>query len=210
MAASKSNVAITTIRTGHGDGGDTKLGGKTYRKGHLLVGYSAALDTAQAWTTALPESFYEFAPRSVMQETLFRLGAVIGSRSPKQQELALQEIGTMMERQIDFIATSLPSLDSFIRCTATNQSIQCLRAAVREAEHRCVAARDQIELEAKDTSPNLLYMLERSMVLLNIASDWVFAFVWLRTTVADTGKIASEDRWVPWTESKITELNSKV
>jgi cob(I)alamin adenosyltransferase len=202
----KSTVAITMIRTGHGDLGDTKLGGKTYRKGHALVELSAALDAAQSFTIALPSKMSWGKPRALMQELLFRLGAVIGSRTPNNQELALVEIGKAMEREIEKISSGLNPLDSFIRVTVTNAELQQLRAMVRLAETACVKAFDQIKLESKDIAPNLLYMLEQSMKVLNIASDWVFAYAWLKT-VNEQGIVPTENKWNPMTEAAIIKLN---
>lgn len=202
----KSNVAITVIRTGHGDGGDTKLAGKPYRKGHPLVAYSASLDSAQGHTIALPRKMLNDYPREHMQELLFRLGAVIGGRQPKGHELALQEVGIAMERAISALSKQLKPLDSFIRCTPENAALQHLRAAVREAEVRCVAARDAIIYEDKDTSPNLIHMLDKSAVALNIASDYVFAFAWLATTDS-FGNIPAQAKWKPYSEEQLRKLN---
>jgi cob(I)alamin adenosyltransferase len=201
-----SNIRITTIRTGNGDSGGTKLGGKTFRKGHPIVQYSAALDVAQSFTYAVPKAWGDYKPRELLQELLFRLGAAVGGRTPKDQEIALQEIGILMESQIEYISGSLASLDSFIRCTEYNKDLQALRAAVREAEVRCVAARDHIELEAKEISENMLYMLEKAAKALNIASDWVFAFVWIYSTNQD-GRLLTDAKWVPWDDSVFIELN---
>ena len=199
---------VTKVRTGNGDGGTTKLAGKTYRKSHALVAYSAALDTAQGLTVALPEEMGTAQPQNVIQEVLHRLGAVIGARLPKEHELAMQEMGQFMEKQIATIAGGLPALDSFIRCTDGNVELHQLRSALREAECRCVAAWDQVNIESKDTSPQLLYMLEKSMTLLNIASDWVFCFMWMASTNPVSGKVSSSTRWIPWTEEKIRSLNA--
>jgi cob(I)alamin adenosyltransferase len=203
---SKSNVAITMIRTGHGDNGDTKLGGKAYRKGHPLVGYGAALDIAQGFTIALPRKMFTDYPREYMQELLFRLGAVIGGRGPKAHELALQELGTAMERTIGTFSRQLTPLDSFLRCTPENAALQQLRASIREAEVRCVAARDAIEYEDKDTSPNLLHMLNKSGTALNIASDYVFAFTWFATT-NERGNVNALGKWMPMSDEKLALLN---
>lgn len=202
-----SNVAITTIRTAHGDSGSTKLGGKAYRKGHPLVQYMSALDVAQCNTSCIAKNWGDFAPRELLQELIFRLSAAVGSRKPKDQEVALQEIGILMESQIEHIAGGLASLDSFIRCTEYNVELQRLRTSIREAEVRCVAARDHIELEAKDISENLLYMLERSMKALNIASDWAFAFVWVYST-EENGRLIQGAKWKPWSDETFVEMNT--
>jgi cob(I)alamin adenosyltransferase len=194
------------IRTGHGDLGDTKLGGKTYRKGHPLVELSAALDVAQSYTTALPVYVSWQKPRALLQELLFRLGAVIGSRTPKNQELALAEISKAMERDIEAISVKLTPLDSFIRVIPANQELQVLRAAIRSAEVACVKAFDQVKIEEKDTALNLLYMLEQSMKVLNVASDWVFAYAWM-ATVNEQGTVPVKNKWVPMTESDFVKLN---
>lgn len=206
MSTTKSNVRITSIRTGHGDTGDTKLGGKTYRKGHLLVQYSSALDIVQSYTNAIPRSFGDYEPRILIQEALFRLGAAIGSRKPKDQEMPLQEITTLMERQIDVISGGLAPLDSFIRVNETNFELHRLRGVVREAESKCVAARDFIEFESKDLVENLLYMLNKSIITLNVMSDWVFAYVWLFST-DQKGKVLDSTKWIPWTEETFIKLN---
>lgn len=202
----KSNVAITMIRTGHGDGGDTKLGGKQYRKGHSIVQYSAALDTAQSFTAALPKKWGDFQPRDIMQEALFRLGAAIGSRKPKDQEVAFQELSEMMEAQIDHIAGGLEPLDTFLRVGEATAGLHQLRASIREAEVKAVAARDYLELESKELSETTIYMLERGAKLLNIASDWVFAFVWVYST-SENNKIIKDLKWVPWPEERFRGLN---
>lgn len=206
MATKGSNIRITSIRTGNGDTGDTKLGGKLFRKGHPLVQYCSALDLVQGHTIAVPEAWGDFKPRELLQELLFRLGASIGSNIPRKQEIAIQEISLLMETQIEYISGSLDTLDSFIRCTVYNADLQKLRAFLREAEVKCVAARDYIELEAKDVSENALYMLERSMKALNIASDWVFAFVWAYST-EENGKLISGAKWLPWSEEVFLEMN---
>jgi cob(I)alamin adenosyltransferase len=201
-----SNVRISVVRTGAGDSGGTKLGGKTFRKGHPLVQYSAALDVVQGFTTALPKAWGDYKPRELLQELMFRLGAAVGGRTPKDQEIALQEIGILMESQIEYISGSLASLDSFIRCTEYNKDLQVLRASIREAEVRCVAARDHLELEAKELSENTIYMLEKASKALNSTSDWVFAFVWVYSTNED-GRILPDGKWTPWDESVFIELN---
>lgn len=206
MIDEKSNVRITAIRTGNGDLGDTKLGGKLFRKGHPIVQYCSALDMVQSYTDAVPEVWGDFAPRELIQELLFRLGAAIGSRTPKNQEIALNEIGLLMENQIDHISGGLDTLDSFIRCTEYNRNLQRLRAVLRDAETKCVAARDHIELEAKDISENMLYMLEKAIKVLNIASDWVFAFVWTYST-EENGRLIKGAKWVPWADDKFLEMN---
>lgn len=201
----RSNIAITMIRTGHGDKGDTKLGGKPYRKGHPVVLYSAALDIAQSHTDALPEKWGDYAPRDVAQEMLFRLGA-IGGHKPKDQELPIVELSKYMEEQLEYVSGSLEPLDSFIRCAEQNSSLQRLRAALREAECRAVAARDHLELESRDTSPTMIYMLEAASKALNIMSDWVFAFVWAYS-VNELGKLDKTMKWLPWADEKFTTLN---
>ena len=203
---SKSNIAITRIRTGRGDTGETVMGGKTYRKGHPLIQYSAALDMAQSHTAALPESWGDFSIRDTAQELLFRLGAVIGSRNPRQQEVAVQEIGGLMETQLDYIAGGLKALDSFLRSDPSTHALHVLRAAIRQAEVNCIAAHDHVELEARDTSEQLLYGLDFSAKALNIMSDYVFAFIWLYSTDIH-GAVNKEAKWLPWDEQKIRGLN---
>jgi cob(I)alamin adenosyltransferase len=203
----KSNIAITRIRTGNGDNGDTKLcGGKDYRKAHPVVAYTGSLDTAQAFTTALPRAWGDFEPRTLAQEVLFRLGAVMGSRKPKDQELALQELSAHMEKQIEFISGGLVALDSFIRVDERNAELQQLRAFVRAAEVAAVAAHDYTQLEAKETSENIIYMLKISSAVLNVFSDWVFAFVWLMST-EENGRVPTALKWVPIDEEKLRSLN---
>lgn len=203
---SKSNIAITRIRTGRGDTGETVMGGKTYRKGHPLIQYSAALDTAQSHTAALPESFGDFVIRDTAQELLFRLGAVIGSRNPKQQEMAVQEISGLMETQIDYIAGGLKPLDSFLRSEPSTHQLHTLRATIRQAETACIASKDHIELEARDTSEQLLYGLDFSAKALNIMSDYVFSFIWVFST-DQHGAVKKESKWLPWSDEKIRGLN---
>lgn len=202
----KSSIRISRIRTGHGDKGDTKLGGKLYRKGHPLVKFSAELDLVQSFTYNLPQAWGDFKPREILQELLFRLGAVVGGSKPKDQEIPIQELASMLEDQIESISGGLEMLDSFIRCSDSNYGLQQLRAAIRAAESQCVAATDYLELEAKDTSENMLYMLNLAARALNIASDWVFAFVWAYS-VDDNGKLLKENKWIPWPEEKFRVLN---
>jgi cob(I)alamin adenosyltransferase len=204
--SNKSNIRLTSIRTGNGDLGDTKLGGKSYRKSSLLVQYSSALDLANSCSTALDEKWGDFIVRDTLQELLFRLGATIGGRAPKGQELAVQEIAALMETQLQYITGGLKPLDSFLRATPKNSGLHFLRAVIRQAETLCVAAHDQIELESRDTSEQLLYGLLFSARALNIASDWVFGFVWLHST-DELGAVTSEDKWVPWSDDKIRGLN---
>lgn len=206
MATSKSNVAITMIRTGNGDDGDTKLGGKTYRKAHPIVSYIGALDIAQSFTDALPRAWGDFTPRVTAQEVLFRLSAAVGSRTPKDQEMALQELSAHMEKQIEFISGGLHAIDSFIRTEERNAELQRLRAFVRAAEVAAVAALDFIQLESKETSENLLYMLNLSKAVLNVLGDWIFAFVWLMST-EENGRVPSALKWIPMDEEKIKMLN---
>jgi len=206
MAANKSNVAITMIRTGNGDDGDTKLGGKAYRKGHALIQYLGALDTVQAFTDALPYSWGDYEPRNLAQELLFQLSAAVHSRTPKQKELYLQEIAALMEKQIEYISGGLHPLDSFLRCHETNGDLQRLRTFVREAERLAVQASDYIELTEKDTSEQLLYILKPSAAALNVLSDWVFAFVWLMST-QENGRVLKSVKWVPMSEEQVRSLN---
>lgn len=201
-----SNIAITSIRTGRGDHGDTVLGGKIYRKSHPLVKFCGALDLAQAHSVALPVSWDMFEPREILQELLFRLGAVAGSRNPREQELAIQEIGVLMESQIEFISSSVEPLDSFLRVTLITTGVHKLRTAVRAAEVSAIEARDRFEVESKDLSENLIYMLDCSIKVLNIASDWVFAFIWA-LCVQEDGTLIKGTSWKPWTEEKVRSLN---
>ena len=166
---------MTIIRTGKGDQGDTQLGAKTFRKGHPLVLLSSALDVAQAHTIALPLNWGEFKPRELLQELLFSSGSVLMARNQREFEAVLQEIGVLMESQIGFIDSSLEDLTAFIRVFEANSELMKLRTLLREAECRCVAAHDYLELEAKGLNENLLYMLMCVAKALNIASDWVFA-----------------------------------
>lgn len=201
-----SNIAITSVRTGHGDHGDTTLGGKIYRKSHAIVKYCGALDAAQSFSTAIPVEWDMYKPREVLQELLFRLGAVVGSRNPREQELALQEIGLLMESQIEFITGSVEPLDSFLRVTETTADLHKLRVALRTSEQMCVEARDRLEIESKEFSENMIYMLECSMKALNIASDWVFSYIWAYS-VQEDGTIIKGVTWTPWNEEKIKSLN---
>jgi cob(I)alamin adenosyltransferase len=130
----------------------------------------------------------------------------MGSRQPKEQELALQEIARFMESQISYITGGLRPLDSFIASHELNADLHLLRATVREAEVNATAARDHLELEAKDTSEQMLYMLEKSAVALNILSDWVFAFGWLYST-EETGALVKNLRWVPMSDEELRLLN---
>jgi cob(I)alamin adenosyltransferase len=203
----KSTVAITSIRTGNGDSGSTKLGGNTYRKSHPLVAYSAALDKAQSYTDVLPMAVNGLYARDMMQELLFRLGAVIGGRTPREQEVPVQEISAAMERHIASWSETLAPLDSFLRTTEVNADLQRLRAEIREAEVRCVQAFDYIDTKQRELSPNLLHGLAFSGTALNIASDWVFLLVWLHSVDPNTGKVTQESKWVPWSEERVRELN---
>jgi cob(I)alamin adenosyltransferase len=197
---------MDNFRTGKGDGGSTYLGGKQYRKGHPLVSYGGALDTVQAHTAALPRNWGDFKPREVFQELMFALGSVIGARQPRDHEIAVQEIGIYMEGQIEHIIGGLPTLDKFLRTTEQNSELQRLRAFVREAETRCVAARDHLELEDASLSENLIYMLDACVKPLNIASSWVFSFVYAYT-IDTYGQIPANAVWVRWPEDKIRMLN---
>ena len=202
-----SNVAITKIRTGKGDLGDTRLGVKNYRKGHPMVAYSAALDLVQAHTIALPKQWGDFQPRETLQELLFRLGATIGGKHAKSQELALVEITKYLDSQVEYISSGLKPLNSFIRCTEQNAPFHMLRAHIRMAESGCFAARDRMELEAKNEAPNLIAMLDVSGKALNVASDWVFAFAWVYSVQGDSGTVPTHAQWVPWEEDRLKELN---
>lgn len=202
----KSTVAITSVRTGNGDDGYTKLGGKSFRKAHPVVRYVGTIDKVQALSSSIPDQWGEFYPRRLMQELCFRLGAAMGARHPKEQELALQEISRFMENQISYITGGLKPLDSFIASHELNADLHLLRATVREAEVNAIAARDHLELEAKDTSEQMLYMLEKSSVALNILGDWVFAFLWLYST-DEGGTLVKGLRWVPFSDEELRLLN---
>jgi cob(I)alamin adenosyltransferase len=208
VAKTASNVAINKVRTGNGDLGFTKLGGKTYSKGHAIVALSAALDSAQALTAEMPDVGVTdgVSPRTLIQEVLFRAGAAIGGRSPRAQQLPLAELGLAMETNLSAVTAQLRPLDSFLRTTPENAGLQALRAAVREAEVRAAAARDQVEVESKDTSPGLLEALGYILKALNIASDLVFGYVWLVSTT-DKGNVAQNAKWLPMTEDQIRSLN---
>lgn len=195
-----------TIRTGNGDEGDTRLGSKSYRKGHLLVQYSAALDSAQSASTALPLGWGRYEPQELLQQLLYVLGAVLGAKKPREHELALQELGILMENQLEYISSSLDPLHNFIRVSDATTQLNDLRTRIREAEIHCVAAHDQLELESRELNENILYMLKQSMKVLNIASDWVLAFIWAYST-DEQGKVASALILEPWSEEKIRSLN---
>ena len=196
-----------TIRTGNGDEGDTRLGSKLFRKGHPLVLYSAALDSSQSASTALPLEWGRYEPRELLQQLLYVLGAVLGAKKPRDHELALQEIGELLENQLEFISGSLSPLTNFVRVTELTANLHDLRTKIRGAELRCVVAHDHLELESKELNENALYMLKQSMKVLNIASDWVFAFVWAYS-VDEKGKVGSALILEPWGEDKIRGLNT--
>lgn len=202
----KSNVAITMIRTGNGDDGNTKLSGKSFRKSHPVIEYLGNLDEAQAFTTAIPQSWGDYQPRDLIQELLFQLSAAVHSRKPKEKELVVQELSRYMEKQIEYISGGLHPLDSFLRCHELNADLQRLRVFVRTAERAAVRARDFIELDPKETSENLLYALNYSAAALNILSDWVFAFLWLFST-EENGRVNKQVKWVPMDEEMIRSLN---
>lgn len=207
----KSNIAITQVRTGHGDTGSTKLAGnKPYRKGHALVRYSAALDIAQGYTSELPDIAVDqrYSPRLILQEVLFRLGAAIGSRNPGGQTLPLTELSKFMARDVEIISKQLAPLDSFLRTTPNNAGLQRLRGVIRKAESACVEAYDFIVVEDRDTSPGVIKALELSMQVLNVASDFVFAWMWLVSTTAK-GNVEQSAKWVPMDDATILTLNEK-
>lgn len=197
---------MKSFRTGKGDGGSTYLAGKQYRKSHSLVAYGGALDTVQAHTDALPLKWGDFKPREVFQELMFALGSVIGARQPRDHEVAVQEIGLYMEAQVEHILAGLPTLDKFLRTNSQNAELQRLRAFTREAEVRCVAAYDQIDKEDGPLAENLLHMLNESIKPLNVASSWLFSFVYAYSLSNDE-ELPENVIWTPWPENKIRMLN---
>lgn len=188
--------------------GDTSFCGKLYRKGHPLALYNAALELAQSNTYVLPLSWGAFSPREIMQELLFSLMNAVQTRSPKDSDVAVQELTKLMEAQVDHISGGLDAYNSYIRSSVTTFSTLQLEALLREAEARCVAATDLIELDGKDTSPNLLYMLRKSMYALNVAGKWVHAFSMVFAT-NENGKMRPDTKWIPWEQEKLINLNQE-
>jgi hypothetical protein len=186
--------------------GDTSFCGKLYRKGHPLALYNSALELAQSNTYSIPLNWSDFLPRGIVQELLFSLMNVVQTRSPKDSDLAIQELTTLMETQVDHISGGLDAYNSYVRASVTTASLLQLEAIVREAESRCVAAADLVELEDRDTSPNLLYMLRKSMHALNVMGKWVHAFVLVFST-NENGKMRPETKWTPWEQEKLVTLN---
>jgi cob(I)alamin adenosyltransferase len=205
---SKSSIAINKVRTGNGDEGSTTLAGKQYRKGSPVIQYLGMIDLAQSDTVALPlTGFRGESPRVIMQELLFRLGAAVASRTPKGEVSVIEEIVTFMELDMAAILKQLKPLDSFIRATPDNAALQKLRAFIRLCEDMCVEAHDRIEFESADTSPNLLSTLKVSAKALNVASDWIFAYVWFATT-DQKGSVQPQAKWLPMDVEVLRSVNN--
>jgi cob(I)alamin adenosyltransferase len=198
-----SNVAITRVRTGKGDKGETTLDSQHYRKYHPLVRFTGTLDVAQAHTDALPTMWSdEINPREIAQELLFRIGAAIAG---SDQLIAIAQITELMELQLVGFTEGLKPLDSFIRCGDSNAEVHRLRAFIRQAECAGVYAVDT--LEGLSTSKERIELLRACCKSLNVMSDWVFSFVWM-FSLDSANTIDAKLRWKPWSETKIRSLNS--
>lgn len=185
--------------------GDTTFCGKIYRKGHPLSLYSAALERALCYTYHIPAKWGDFLPRDIMQELMFSLIESIRGKNPKAYDMPVQELVSLMMSQVEHVAGGIQKPSNHLVPTSFNFEILSLVAALREAEARCVAARDQVELEARDTSPNLLYILEKSMAALNLSAKWCAAFAAVYSS-SDNGKLIAGAVWQPWPDSKFVNI----
>jgi cob(I)alamin adenosyltransferase len=194
------------FRTGDGDGGDTLIGGKTFRKGHPVVQYLASLELLLSASCGLPLDFGELKVRTLFQELIFRLYTATIARYPKQQEAAIVEISTLLESQIQHLTTYIGVESKLLRSTNANGEIHMLRSHARMAETLCIAARDKLELESLATSANLIYILEKSGVALNIICDWLFAFI-CAYSATTSGQVLSSVIWKPMDDETIKAMN---
>lgn len=189
---------LKMIRTGKGDEGNTSIGGKTYRKGHKLIQFIGALDRCQSLSVAIPVKWGEYKPRAIIQQILYTIASAVHARQPRDFELRINELGTYIEAQIDSIVAGI-ELKNFLVPVESSAKLHELRCAIREAECKCVEARDYLEIEDASLSANMIYILEQIAKLLNILSDWVFAFVVVYSDLSETFSL--------WPEEKVRTLN---
>jgi hypothetical protein len=198
-------MKITELREKKADLGSILVGHKVYRKSHAVIAYLTSLQQVQAATVSLPLLWGNFTPRVLLQQLLYQL-IKAGKTVDKNQEIALQEIAQFMLGQVEFIANSFQDLESVIAVDECNARLFQLHVLLIEANNACTAAYDALEYEAIGLNTNAIYMLKQSMESLEIAAEWVHAFIRAYSS-DDQGEVLKRLRPELWDEAKIQSLN---
>ena len=182
-----------------------KLGGKIYRLGHPLSIFFAEMANVQAHLFCLPLNWGDFSPYEYAVQLLYYIEEIITSASPRDKEIFIQEISESMEKQEAFISESI---DPKFRISSieANKDFMVLHAAAVKLLSACIGAHDYIEIENKELSPNLLYILGKIAKVLEIFNSWLYAFVKVYSLNED-GKLLTEAKVVLWDLDKIKSLN---
>jgi hypothetical protein len=184
---------------------ELKLGGKDYRESHPLFHFYATLVKAQSLLFAFPKKWGDFAPHEYAVQFLYGIEDALKSSNPKSKELFLQEISESIEKQTVFISEAA-DLKLNIASTEQNKDVMLLLGTMYEVLHACVSAKDHIELENKDLSQNLLYILEKITEYLYVFMEWVRAFVYV-FSMDESGKLYAQAKASLWDLEKVKRLN---
>lgn len=184
---------------------ELKLGGKVYRESHPLFHFYATLIKAQSLLYAFPKKWGDFTPHEYAIQFLYGIEDAIKSHNPKSRELFLQELSETIEKQIVFISEAV-DLKLSIASTEQNKDMILLLGTMYEVLHACVSAKDHIELENKELSQNLLYILDKIIIYLYVFIEWVRAFVRV-FSMDESGNLYAQAKVILWDLEKVKRLN---
>lgn len=182
-----------------------KLGGKTYKSNHPLSVFLVDLLETQARLFCIPKDWGDFTPYQYAVQLLYYIEAAINDQNPRDKEIYIQEIVETIEKQSKFINDGA-SVKSMISSVDQNKDFMLLLASVRRAHASCTNAYSYIELESKELSPNLLYILEKTMEALDVFEAWVEAFFKV-FSFNEEGKMIKDARVSLWDIETVKGLN---
>ena len=185
---------------------ELKLAGKLYNKNHPLVFYYNSLSYVQGSLYCLPTSWGDFEPREYANQLIGYMIRSLEDRTPRSTEMYIQELSTWMVNQVEYISGGLTKYEGIIGTNDQNQEFSRLRTDIMMAESYCLAAKSYIELNEKETSPNLLHMLKVNAAALETMAEWLYSFFWVYST-EENGRVLNKLRIVLWDEDKIKTIN---
>jgi len=184
---------------------DTTIANKSYSIGHPLVEALAELKLVNAMLYVLPTKWGDFSPYDYATQFISYIDVAINDNHPKKYEVYFQEIAESMETQSPFIAAgtdhnNILSFDS-------NKDFLLLHAHTSKLYSLLVKARNQLEIESRELSINMISILEFISSKMPIFIKWLWQFVKMYSS-NDEGKLVSKAKIVLWDEQKIKELNT--
>lgn len=178
------------------------VAGKTYRRNHPVVKLLNHLHYLEVGLYSLPVKWGDYYPREIAQQLVVGVIKAIFDTNPKQYDILLTEISEKITSECEVISTV--KIEDELLATEQNWEVYRTWALCEQALNGCVEAKDYLELEAKDTSYNMLWALEKSSNALSALLDWLYKFVIVHS-LNEEGKLAS--KYKQWDQEKINTLN---